>query len=54
MTAVPTNLPAYATAACKAADYASACGCFGVTGSVTTAPVPTVTVTTTIDYCDDL
>lgn len=54
VTVVPSALPTYATAACDTTEYASACGCFGVTGSVTTAPTPTVTVTTTIDYCDDL
>jgi len=54
-TVSPSALPTYATAACKAAaDYASACSCYGVTGSVSTAPTPTVTVTSTIDYCDDL
>jgi hypothetical protein len=54
VTASPSVIPAYATAACSAAAYASACSCFGVTGSVTTAPTPTTTVTSTIDYCDDL
>ncbi|KAB5585513.1 hypothetical protein GE09DRAFT_1210122 [Coniochaeta sp. 2T2.1] len=53
-TASPSVLPTYATAACDAAAYASACSCYGVTGSVTTAPTPTHTVTSTIDYCDDL
>lgn len=53
-TAVPTALPAYAAVCSSAAAYAQACSCFGVTGTVTTAPQPTVTVTTTIDYCDDL
>ena len=53
-TVSPSALPTYATAACDVKAYASACSCFGVTGSVTTAPVPTTTVTTTIDYCDDL
>jgi len=53
-TVSPSVLPTYATAACDAGSYASACSCFGVTGSVTTAPVPTTTVTTTIDFCDDL
>ncbi|KAJ9165208.1 hypothetical protein NKR19_g627 [Coniochaeta hoffmannii] len=53
-TVSPSALPTYATAACDAKAYASACSCYGITGSVTTAPVPTTTVTTTIDYCDDL
>ena len=47
-------LPTYATDACDAAKYASACGCYGVTAGVTTAPASTVTMTTTMDYCDDL
>ena len=37
-----------------AAEFISACSCFGLTGSVTTAPAPTVTVTTTVDYCEDI
>jgi len=53
-TDVPTAIPTYASACSSAAAYESACSCFGVTGSVTTAPTPTVTVTTTIDYCEDL
>ncbi|KAK3946458.1 hypothetical protein QBC46DRAFT_335899 [Diplogelasinospora grovesii] len=53
-TASPSAIPTYAAVCSSAAAYASACSCYGVTGSVTTAPVPTVTVTTTIDYCDDL
>ncbi|KAK1772825.1 hypothetical protein QBC33DRAFT_30942 [Phialemonium atrogriseum] len=53
-TVTPTAIPQYATACSEAPRYASACSCFGVTGSVTTAPTPTVTVTSTIDYCDDL
>lgn len=47
-------MPAYATHCSSAAAYASACNCWGITPSVTTAPTPTVTVTTTVDYCDDL
>ncbi|EOO01884.1 putative lipase esterase family protein [Phaeoacremonium minimum UCRPA7] len=53
-TEVPTAIPTYAAVCSSAEKYASACSCFGVTGSVTTAPTPTVTVTTTIDYCEDL
>ena len=53
-TFVPSALPAYATHCSGAPAYASACSCFGITGTVTTAPTPTVTVTSTIDYCDDL
>lgn len=52
-TEVPTAVPAYASS-CDEARYASACDCWGITAAVTTAPTPTVTVTTTIDYCEDL
>ncbi|KAK0705416.1 hypothetical protein B0H67DRAFT_649748 [Lasiosphaeris hirsuta] len=54
VTIVPTAIPTYASACSSAFAYASACSCFGVTGSVTTAPAPTVTVTSALDYCDDL
>jgi hypothetical protein len=54
VTASPTAIPTYASACSPAAEYISACSCFGVTGSVTTAPTPTVTVTTTVDTCEDL
>lgn len=54
-TVSPSAIPTYATAAChSAAEYASACSCYGLTGSVTTAATPTATVTTTVDVCDDL
>ncbi|EHA57085.1 hypothetical protein MCOR27_008270 [Pyricularia oryzae] len=46
--------PTYATACSSDAAYASACNCWGITSAVSTAPTPTVTVTSTIDYCDDL
>lgn len=52
-TVVPTNVPAYASS-CDQVKYASACDCWGITAAVSTAPTPTVTVTTTIDYCEDL
>ncbi|KAM0330899.1 hypothetical protein ACHAQA_003855 [Verticillium albo-atrum] len=52
-TEVPTDVPAYASS-CDAPKYASACDCWGITAAVTTAPTPTVTVTTTVDYCEDL
>jgi hypothetical protein len=54
VTVVPTHIPDYAENCANVAEYISACSCFGLTGSVTTAPVPTVTVTTTLDYCDAL
>ncbi|KAK3293511.1 uncharacterized protein B0H64DRAFT_376413 [Chaetomium fimeti] len=53
-TVVPTAIPEFAENCADAAEFVSACSCFGVTGSVTTAPAPTVTVTTTIDYCEDI
>jgi hypothetical protein len=54
-TVIPSAIPTYATTACiNVSEYASACSCYGITGSITTAPTPTVTVTTTIDFCDDL
>lgn len=53
-TVTATDIPTYAAVCSSAERYASACNCFGVTGTVSTAPTPTVTVTTTIDYCDDL
>ncbi|KAK3304639.1 uncharacterized protein B0T15DRAFT_249289 [Chaetomium strumarium] len=54
VTVVPSAIPDYAANCANAAEYISACSCFGVTGSVTTAPTPTVTVTTTVDYCEDI
>ncbi|KAL2755324.1 hypothetical protein ACRALDRAFT_1064517 [Sodiomyces alcalophilus JCM 7366] len=51
-TEIPTAVPAYASS-CDEVRYASACDCWGITAEVTTAPTPTVTVTTTIDYCED-
>ncbi|KAH6621434.1 hypothetical protein B0J18DRAFT_491716 [Chaetomium sp. MPI-SDFR-AT-0129] len=53
VTVVPTAIPDYAENCVDAAEYISACSCFGLTGSVTTAPAPTVTVTTTVDYCEE-
>lgn len=50
-TEIPTEVPAYASS-CDEVRYASACDCWGITAEVTTAPTPTVTVTTTIDYCE--
>ncbi|KAK3371178.1 hypothetical protein B0T24DRAFT_306605 [Lasiosphaeria ovina] len=54
VTQTASVLPTYASACSSPAAYASACSCFGVTGSVSTAPTPTVTVTTTLDFCVDL
>ncbi|TQV94284.1 hypothetical protein V2A60_002680 [Cordyceps javanica] len=55
-TSVPTAVPAYASGCDSASRYSSACSCWGITASVTTAsqPTKTVTVTVTSDYCEDL
>ncbi|EFX06371.1 hypothetical protein CMQ_6692 [Grosmannia clavigera kw1407] len=52
VTSTPTALPTYATQCSSAAAYASACSCWGITAGLSTAAVPTVTVTSTYDYCD--
>ena len=58
MTVTPTHIPDYAANCANAAEYISACSCFGLTGTVTTAPTPRVTVTTTVvkddDGCEDI
>ncbi|KAH6848268.1 hypothetical protein B0I37DRAFT_415927 [Chaetomium sp. MPI-CAGE-AT-0009] len=54
VTVVPTAIPEFAENCADVAEFISACSCFGLTGSVTTAPAPTVTVTTTIDWCEDI
>ncbi|KAL0940431.1 uncharacterized protein CTRU02_203194 [Colletotrichum truncatum] len=54
VTAYPTLIPAYASSCDDAAEYSSACSCWGITAVTSTAPRPTVTVTTTVDYCEDL
>ncbi|CAK7230375.1 hypothetical protein SCUCBS95973_007551 [Sporothrix curviconia] len=48
VTVIPNALPSYATACSSAAAYASACSCWGLTGTVSTAPTPTITITSTI------
>jgi len=53
VTAVPSVVPAYASECGGAAGFASACSCWGITATVSTAPRPTVTVTSTLDYCDE-
>ncbi|OAA69816.1 hypothetical protein ISF_03086 [Cordyceps fumosorosea ARSEF 2679] len=55
-TEIPTAVPAYASGCDSAARYSSACSCWGITASATTAaqPTKTVTVTVTSDYCEDL
>jgi len=52
VTITPTSIPNYARACLKAKEYATACSCFGVTGTVTTVPTPTVTVTSTLMVFD--
>ncbi len=58
VTVTPTFIPSYADNCANAAEYISACSCFGLTGTVTTAPTPKVTVTTTVvkddDGCEDI
>ncbi|OAA78551.1 hypothetical protein LEL_05374 [Akanthomyces lecanii RCEF 1005] len=55
-TEVPTAVPAYASGCDSASRYSSACSCWGITATATTAkqPTKTVTVTVTSDYCEDL
>ncbi|KAI0127224.1 hypothetical protein BJ170DRAFT_732914 [Xylariales sp. AK1849] len=53
VTVSPTEIPAYATYCDEPAEYYSACSEAGITAVTTTAPVPTVTSTTTI-YWDTL
>jgi hypothetical protein len=55
-TELPTAVPAYASGACDAKAYASACDCWGITATTETAATPTetATVTVTADYCEDL
>jgi hypothetical protein len=55
-TELPTAVPAFASGACDAAKYSSACDCWGITATTSTAATPTVTatVTETADYCEDL
>lgn len=52
VTAIPSILPTYATQCSSVAAYSSACSCWGITARVSTAATPTVTVTSTYDYCD--
>ncbi|KAK3903643.1 hypothetical protein C8A05DRAFT_43168 [Staphylotrichum tortipilum] len=54
VTVTPTAIPDYAANCANAAEYVSACSCFGLTGTVTTAPRATVTVTVAVDYCEDI
>ncbi|KAF9874569.1 hypothetical protein CkaCkLH20_08132 [Colletotrichum karsti] len=52
VTDLPTVIPAYASSCDDTAEYSSACSCWGITAVTSTAPRPTVTVTTTADYCE--
>lgn len=49
ITVIPTLVPTYASACSGSVRYSSACSCFGVTGTTTTVPTPTVYVTATAD-----
>ncbi|KAK2016699.1 hypothetical protein LZ32DRAFT_688702 [Colletotrichum eremochloae] len=53
VTLFPSIVPTYATYCADAANYFSACGCAGVMPVTTTAPTPTVTLTTTelVEQC---
>lgn len=53
VTEVPTAIPAYASSCDDGAEYSSACSCWGITAVTSTAPRPTVTVTTTADSCEE-
>ncbi|CAK7203265.1 hypothetical protein SEUCBS139899_005996 [Sporothrix eucalyptigena] len=50
VTVIPSALPIYATQCSSGAAYASACSCWGVTGTVSTAPTPTIIVTSTVGF----
>lgn len=41
-------VPPYASACSGAVDYSSACSCWGITASITTAPAPITTITETV------
>lgn len=48
VTVVPQAIPSYASACSGAERYKSACSCWGITESVTTAPTPVVTIISTV------
>ncbi|MCJ1402848.1 hypothetical protein MMC11_006069 [Xylographa trunciseda] len=47
VTVSPSSVPAYASSCSGTARYSSACSCFGVTHSTSTAPTPSTTITVT-------
>ncbi|MCJ1387154.1 hypothetical protein MMC17_010287 [Xylographa soralifera] len=47
VTVSPSSVPTYASACSGTARYSSACSCFGVTHSTTTASTPSTTITVT-------
>ncbi|KAK4173575.1 hypothetical protein QBC36DRAFT_194320 [Triangularia setosa] len=50
----PTKVPSWAGGNCANTDeFRTGCLCFGVTASVSTAPRRTVTVTETLDWCEE-
>ncbi|KAK0639428.1 hypothetical protein B0T16DRAFT_243805 [Cercophora newfieldiana] len=53
VTVTAYSIPEYAANCANGEEYKTACSCFGITGSVTTAPTPTVTVTATIEACEE-
>jgi hypothetical protein len=48
VTTSPTNIPTYASACDNVLRYSSACSCWGITATTTTAATPSTTVTVTI------
>lgn len=47
-TIIPTKVPAYASACTSAAAYSSACSCWGIAATVSTASTPLTTTTVTV------
>ena len=43
VTVVPSSVPSYASACSGTSRYSSACSCWGITATTSTAPAPTVT-----------
>jgi len=53
VTITPVSVPTYASACSGAVRYKSACSCWGITATVTTAPTPIVTVVSTVTVTPD-
>ncbi|CAP70861.1 uncharacterized protein PODANS_3_9190 [Podospora anserina S mat+] len=54
-TITPTRVPSWVGGNCGSGpdEFRTGCLCFGVTGGVSTAPRRTVTVTETLDWCEE-